>query len=77
MWVLARPGDSYIAYTYDYLDKIGIKNMVAGKYDLLWIDTITGKIINQSDIEVKWGNGIFTKPESFGNELTVYIKRKD
>jgi hypothetical protein len=75
-WILARPGDCYIAYTYDYLDKIGIKNMVAGDYDLLWLDTETGKTIIQENIPVDWGDGAFSKPADFGREIAVYIKRK-
>jgi len=73
-WVLAYPGDSYIAYSYEYLDKIGLKGLAAGTYDLLWMDTISGKTIKQSDITVDWGNAAFAKPASFGNEVVVYIK---
>ena len=76
-WVLARPGDCYIAYTYDYLDKIGIKNMAAGTYDLLWLDTVTGEMVPQADISINWGNGSFDKPGYFGKEVAVYIKRKE
>jgi hypothetical protein len=76
-WILARPGESYIAYTYDYLDRIGIKNFTAGNYDLLWFDTISGEIQIQNDVTVKWGNAAFSKPDNFGNEIAVYIKRKE
>ena len=34
-WVLANPGSSYIAYTYEYSDSMGIQNMTAGIYDLM------------------------------------------
>ena len=74
-WVLARPSESYVAYSYEYLDKIGIEGLAAGTYDLLWMDTVSGKTINQSGIKVDWGNAAFAKPESFGNEVVVYIQR--
>jgi hypothetical protein len=76
MWVLARPGESYIAYSYEYLDKIGVKGLSAGTYDLLWMDTVTGETMNQAGITVDWGNAAFSKPESFGSEVVVYIKHQ-
>jgi hypothetical protein len=75
-WVLAKPGFFYIAYTYEYLDKIGLQGMVAGTYDLLWMDTITGEMIEQSGISAKWGNNAFAKPEGLGKEIVVYINKK-
>jgi len=75
-WVLARPGYSYIAYTYECLDKIGLQGMASGTYDLLWMDTITGEMIKQSGITAKWGNYAFAKPDSFGKEVVVYIEKK-
>jgi hypothetical protein len=74
-WVLARPGEGYVAYSFEYLDKIGLKGLVAGTYDLFWMDTVSGKTVRQSDIAVDWGMAAFSKPESFGDEVVVYIKR--
>ena len=71
---MARPGESYVAYSYEYLDKIGIEGLAAGTYDLLWMDTVSGETINQKGITVDWGNAAFAKPESFGNEVVVYVK---
>ena len=75
-WVLARPGAGYIAYTYEYLDKIGLKNLPAGTYDLLWMDTVSGEIVEQSGIKVDWGDAAFARPESFGSEVVVYVERQ-
>lgn len=75
-WVLARPGDAYIAYTYEYLDRIGLKDLPAGTYDLLWMDTVSGHITEQRGIRVDWGNAAFTKPDSFGSEVVVYVERR-
>ena len=73
-WVLARPGESYVAYSYEYLDKIGLKGLVAGTYDLFWMDTVTGETSKQDGITVDWGNVAFAKPESFGSEVVGYIQ---
>lgn len=71
-WVLANPGHSYIAYTDNYANPVAIKDLPAGSYDLLWLDTIDGKTARQHGIS----SVAFEKPASFSNEIAVYIKRK-
>jgi hypothetical protein len=75
-WVLARPGDSYVAYTYDYAGPMGLENMIAGTYDLLWYDTVTGRTVKQKGISVPSGEVKWTKPESLGSEVALYVKRR-
>ena len=74
-WALAHPGDSYIAYTYDYSGPMGIKSMTAGTYDLKWYDTIDGDTVTQARISVGSGDATWAKPDSVGNEVALYIKR--
>ena len=76
-WVLAKPSDSYVAYTYDYKENMGIRNLPAGTYDLLWFDTITGEIHEQAPRVEKWEDTSWRKPDNFGNEIALYIKRRD
>ena len=76
-WVLARPGESYVAYSYEYLDRIGLKGLAAGTYDLLWMDTETGETSQQTGITVDWGNAAFAKPEAFGSEVVVYVQLRN
>jgi hypothetical protein len=76
-WVLANPGDCYIAYTYDYSDSMGVKSMVAGTYDLMWFDTLDGDVVKQSDVSVPWGDVTWSKPASMSSEVALYIKRQD
>jgi hypothetical protein len=76
-WVLANPGESYIAYTYDYSGPMGVKGITAGSYDLKWFDTVDGDIVSQTGISVPSGNVTWTKPDSIGNEVALYIKRQD
>ncbi|MBN2313224.1 MAG: hypothetical protein JXM79_04800 [Sedimentisphaerales bacterium] len=75
-WVSANPGNSYIAYTYNYSGPMGVKDMNAGSYDLLWFDTVSGNQVIQSGILVSEGDATWNKPESIGNEIALYIERQ-
>jgi len=75
-WVLANPGDSYIAYTYNYSGPMGIKDMAAGTYDLKWFDTVDGEMVNQAGVSISAGDVTWSKPDSMGSEVALYIKRQ-
>jgi hypothetical protein len=75
-WVLANPGHSYLAYTYDYKGAMGIKDLSAGTYSLLWFDTVTGESVKQENVSVTAGDGAWQKPETLGNENALYVKRQ-
>ena len=75
-WVLANPGNSYIAYTYDYSEPMGIKSMTAGTYDLTWFDTVGGDTVIQTGISVTSVNATWNKPDSMSNEIALYIRRQ-
>jgi len=74
-WVLANPGRSYIAYTYDYEHSMGIKNMTAGYYTLMWFDTVTGETITNNGVSVTTDNAEWQKPSSIGKEIALYVHR--
>jgi hypothetical protein len=74
-WVLANPGNSYIAYTYNYSGPMGVKGMTTGNYDLMWFDTVDGDIVHQKGVSVYSSNVILSKPDSIGNEVALYIRR--
>ena len=76
-WVLANPGSSYIAYTYDYSGPMGIKGMTAGSYELTWFDTVSGDQVIQTGIPVPSGDVIWSKPESMSNEIALYVCRRN
>ncbi|MFQ5468224.1 MAG: hypothetical protein ACE5DS_08825, partial [Kiloniellaceae bacterium] len=44
-YVLAKPGESYIAYASDRSANIGLRDMTAGAYDLTWFDPVTGATV--------------------------------
>jgi len=74
-YVLAKPGDSYIAYAPNLDGKIGLKGLKAGRYDLRWFDCATGKEVVQKALKVAAGNQTWTRPNRIGKELAVHIRR--
>jgi hypothetical protein len=55
---------------------MGIRGVTGGKYDLMWFDPVDGEAVTQSDVSVSSGNVSWTKPDSIGNEVALYIKRR-
>ena len=74
-WVLANPGKSYIAYTYDYSARMGLSDLPTGIYDLLWFDPQTGVQVSQKGVKAKGGESTWSKPATMGNEVALYVKR--
>jgi len=74
-YVLALPGDSYIAYAAELKGEIGLKNMTAGMYEFRWFDCVTGKQVIQVKVNVAAGSQSWAKPDGIGSQLAVYIKR--
>ncbi|MEM1063383.1 MAG: hypothetical protein AAGJ97_13740, partial [Planctomycetota bacterium] len=75
-WVLARPGESYIAYSYESAGTLGLKSMAAGRYDVSWLDTESGQIAERSAVQVDGGDTAFAVPEGMGREVVVYVRRR-
>lgn len=75
-WVLANPGRSYIAYTYDYSGPMGIKGLPGGRYDLLWVDTVNGRMERRENVDLPPGEPSLAKPDGFSDEVAVYLKRR-
>jgi hypothetical protein len=73
-WVLATPGASYIAYTYDYSGPMGVKDLPQGTYELLWFDTVDGDQVKQT-VEAQAGDAVWSKPPKIGAEVALSIKR--
>jgi len=71
-YVLANPGESYILYS-TQPGQLGIQELSAGEYNLLWIDPITGLEIQESKVPVDSGTQYFSRPAGFGNEVALYL----
>lgn len=76
MYVLANQGYDYIAYSAKVSDKLGLKNLDSGSYSLTWLDCATGKQSEQN-ITLTASNQIREKPPGFGNEIALFVYRKD
>lgn len=74
-WVLADVGESYIAYTYSYSGPMGVKRLPAGNYNLRWFDTVDGDVVSQHRSHVAGGDVAWTKPDSIGGEVALYVRR--
>ena len=74
-WVLANPGQSYIAYTYDCSGPMGLKNLAAGSYDITWFDTVSGRSQTQDRVRVEAGESSWSKPAGLGTEIALYVRR--
>lgn len=75
-WVLADPGESYVAYTYDASGPMGVRGLATGAYDLKWFDPVDGKTVMQAGVAVTSGDATWTKPEPFGREVALHIRRR-
>jgi len=75
-YVLAYPGNSYIAYTPNYATGMGLKGMEAGEYTFKWFDAKSGNAIFLENVLVEAGDRTWARPiEITGNELAIYLKR--
>jgi hypothetical protein len=72
-YVLAAPGQSYIAYSSGGSEKVGIQKMVKGKYNLKWFDCVSGKTVNANNMDVEAGDQSWKKPDGIGEEAVLYI----
>ncbi len=71
-WVLADPGTLYFAYGKS-VDKIGVKNLPGGVWQLVWCDVKSGETFSQQIVAVLDGDYMFGKPFNIGNHAVVYI----
>jgi hypothetical protein len=74
-YVLALPGESYIAYASNLAGRLGLKGMIAGLYDFLWYNPANGASVRQTSVRVDSGHQTWQKPPTIGREAAVHIKR--
>jgi hypothetical protein len=73
-YVLANPGNYYIAYTDNYSTGIGLQNMTSGVYKFIWYDISNNKYVNQDAVSVSSGTRKWQAPSGFsGPEVAVFI----
>ncbi len=72
-WVLANPGNAYIAYR-TATGAFTLSGISAGKYAVTWFDTISGVTLTQS-VNLNNGKHTLAKPHSIGNEAAVWVNK--
>jgi len=75
-YVLANPGNDYIAYAINLTTDMGITGMTAGTYDLLWQSCDTSYQETQVGVTVTAGTNTFTKPAAVSVECAVWLQRQ-
>ncbi len=76
LYVLASDAGSYIAYSNDATENMGIRDMQAGVYLLRWFDTTDGDTVEQV-VTVNAGAQTWPRPPEVSPEAALYIKRLD
>ncbi len=71
-WVLADPGQAYIAYSTNG-GAMGLKGVIAGDYYFRWLDIPSGTIVQQTNVTVSAGDQSWTRPPGIGSEAAIYI----
>jgi hypothetical protein len=74
-YVLAKPGERYIAYAANLSGDIGLKGVPAGRYDFSWYDIPSGLTVTQLGVSIAAGDQTWPKPPGIGQELAMAIER--
>ena len=75
-WLVGDGDRSYIAYAEAGNEPLGIKNLPAGQYELIWLDCENGRKV-QVTATVKQANRTFARPAGIGGWCAVWVRRAD
>ena len=75
LYLLANPGESYLAYAAEGKGALGIAELHAGRYTVRWLDIVSGAEVTSART-VKAGKRKFKRPRSIGAEAALYLVRK-
>ena len=70
-YVLALPGERYIAYT-RASGPIGLRSLPQGNSLLRWLDTVTGTVVERRET-FDGGDTLLSRPNGIGNEAAVAV----
>ncbi len=73
-YVLANPGDSYIAYAAAASGEIGVRGLDPGAYELRWFDPRDGDVV-EATVEVVDTDSVWPVPDAIGPEVALYLRR--
>jgi hypothetical protein len=76
-FVLAVPGQSYVAYSDSASANLGVKGLTSGTYNLKWLDTVDGSTVVQNGVLVTTTTSrLFARPQSIQPEAALYIAKQ-
>ena len=74
-YVLANPGQLYIAYASARSGDLGVRALAAGDWSMAFFDPVSGKM-SRSIARLPAGDRTLPTPAGFGAELAVYLERQ-
>ncbi len=74
-YVLAAPGERYLAYSSQGAAALGIAGVPAGPYWLTWLDCVTGRRSAGSAVHEADGLWELAVPQGLGPEVAVLVRR--
>jgi hypothetical protein len=74
-YVLTNPTDTFILYAASRTGDLGVRGIDAGDFDLTWIDTVDGDVVDEPAVGIGGGDVMLTPPTGFGAEVAVYVRR--
>ena len=75
-FVLAVPGQSYVAYSDNAPSNLGVTGLTSGTYNLKWLDTVDGSTVVQNGVSVTTAAKLFPRPSSIQPEAALYIVKQ-
>ena len=75
-FVLAVPGQSYVAYSDAASGNVGVRGLTNGTYNLKWLDTVDGSTVVQNGVLVTTPSRVFVRPASIQPETALYIAKQ-
>ncbi len=75
-FVLAVPGQSYVAYSDQASGNLGVRGLTSGTYNLKWLDTVDGSTVVQNGVAVTTSSRAFLRPSSVQLEAALYIAKQ-
>jgi len=75
-YVLARPGQRYVAYASDARGPMGLRRMEPGTYTFWWFDCRSHRWLALDSVTIDAGDQTWETPAGFGPEVALYICRQ-
>jgi len=74
-YVLARPGEAYVAYSSDAAGELGLRDVEPGPYALRWLDCATGRAATGTVAHAAPGPLALRVPAGLGPEVALELRR--